>query len=143
MTPKVTKRIRSRPGKAAPESVVSGIARAAASETAPRIPDQELTMRSRQVERFSLCEGRRSTRRNAAVVPKPQAKRIAITTSAASSAYQAASPVLKLVWPRPSMITGSCRPISTKSVALSMKVSNSQTVSVCRRVCGPASSGAR
>ncbi len=54
MTPKVTKRIRSRPGKAAPESVVSGIARAAASDTAPRIPAQELTIRSRQVERFAF-----------------------------------------------------------------------------------------
>ncbi len=76
-------------------------------------------------------------------MPKPQAKRIAITTSEASSAYQAACPTLKLVSRRPSTITGSCRPISTKSVALSRKVSTSQTVSVCNRVCGPCSSGAR
>ena len=37
---KVMNRIRSRPGSGAPASVVSGSARAAASDTAPRIPDQ-------------------------------------------------------------------------------------------------------
>ena len=41
--------IRSRPGKAAPASVCSGIASAAASETAPRIPVQEI--------RAGYCQG--------------------------------------------------------------------------------------
>jgi hypothetical protein len=86
MTPKVTKRIRSRPGNGAPESVVSGNANAAASETAPRIPDQQLTIRSAHVERFSFCEGRRSIARTRTVVPKPQTKRMATTASAASTA---------------------------------------------------------
>ena len=40
MTAKVRKRISSRPGNGSPASVASGIASAAASETAPRIPDQ-------------------------------------------------------------------------------------------------------
>jgi hypothetical protein len=43
MTQKVRKMIRSRSGKGAPASVVRGSARAAASETAPRIPDHEMT----------------------------------------------------------------------------------------------------
>ena len=38
MTPKVMKRIRSRSGNAAPATVVSGMASAAASETTPRTP---------------------------------------------------------------------------------------------------------
>ena len=43
MTPKVRKMISWRSGKLSPASVVSGSASAAASETAPRIPDQATT----------------------------------------------------------------------------------------------------
>jgi hypothetical protein len=43
MTANVRKRIRFRSGNASPASVVSGIASAAASETPPRMPDQEIS----------------------------------------------------------------------------------------------------
>ena len=43
MTANVRKRIRSRPGNGSPAPVVNGIASAAASETPPRIPDQEIS----------------------------------------------------------------------------------------------------
>src|SRR2546430_8955737 len=42
ITPKVRKIIRSRCGNAAPDLMVKGIARAAASETPPRIPAQPI-----------------------------------------------------------------------------------------------------
>ena len=43
MTAKVRNRITSRPGNGSPASVESGIASAAASETAPRIPDHVIS----------------------------------------------------------------------------------------------------
>jgi hypothetical protein len=42
ITQKVRKMIRSRSGNDRPASVLKGIASAAARETAPRIPDQEI-----------------------------------------------------------------------------------------------------
>jgi hypothetical protein len=60
ITPKVTKMITSRSGKGLP-SAVSGMARAAASETAPRIPLHPEISRSRALTRRSTCAGRRSS----------------------------------------------------------------------------------
>jgi hypothetical protein len=48
MITKVRNSSRSRCGKGAPERTVSGSAKAAASETTPRIPAQETTSGSRQ-----------------------------------------------------------------------------------------------
>lgn len=60
MTENVRKMIRSRFGKRWP-SVVKGIASAAASETEPRIPLQEPTIRVRQSERRARWLSRRSS----------------------------------------------------------------------------------
>lgn len=47
MTPEVTKTMKARSGKGAPESRVSGTESATASETAPRNPAKPLTTRAR------------------------------------------------------------------------------------------------
>ena len=84
MTPNVRKMTRSRFGKASPASVVKGRARAAASETAPRIPAQPMMTDARPgfwIGRF--------TRRIHAVRYVPgttQRKRAAITASETAAA---------------------------------------------------------
>jgi hypothetical protein len=57
ITPKVMKMIRFRAGNGPPPSTWSGIASAAASDTAPRIPDQAITA-------FACHEGAGSSIRN-------------------------------------------------------------------------------
>jgi len=81
MTQKVMNRIRSRPGKGSPASVVTGTARAAASDTAPRMPAQATSVRACQVPRRARWAGRRSRARTITVMPKTQANRVAITTA--------------------------------------------------------------
>jgi hypothetical protein len=60
--------------------VLIGIASAAASDTAPRIPTHEPRKRGRQPARRASCDGRRSRVRMRTVVAKIHAKRAAITT---------------------------------------------------------------
>jgi hypothetical protein len=147
ITAKVTKRIRSRPGSGSPASVVSGSASAAARETAPRIPDQAATTRSRQLARRSRCCGRRSRARMIPVTPKLQASRVTITSAVTRAVTRApsaiASPALIPEDFSPSTITGSCRPIRMKRVALRRKTRISQTAKDCRRTVGVTSSGDR
>ena len=80
ITEKVRKRIRSRPGNGAPASVSSGSARAAASETAPRIPAQERKTAPRQFDiRLAIHFGAWST-------ANTHAKRRTITVRLTSAA---------------------------------------------------------
>ena len=99
MTANVRKRTRSRPGNGSPESVESGSASAAASETAPRIPAQERKTPPRQLDmrpasHFGAC---RTT--------KTHAKRTATTVRLTSAAYPISARVEMLS--RASTTTGS------------------------------------
>ena len=72
--------MRSRPGKPSPASVWSGSASAAASETAPRMPDHERKTASRQLSTRSLAAG------GANRTTKTHANRTAITVRLTSAA---------------------------------------------------------
>ena len=87
-------RIRSRSGSGAPASVSSGSASAAASETAPRIPAQEATIRTRAPARRSRCWGRRSRARMTYGIVKLKAKRAPITVAQTSADQPTSSPVV-------------------------------------------------
>ena len=93
ITQNVMKRIRSRAGKGSPASVLIGIASAAASDTAPRMPTQEPRKRVRQSARRARCDGRRSRVRMTTVVPKTHAMRTAITTPQMAAASTRSSRV--------------------------------------------------
>ena len=80
MTEKVRKRIRSRPGNAAPASVSSGSASAAASDSAPRMPAQERNTAPRQLDT------RRAIHFGAWSTAKTHANRSAITVRLTSAA---------------------------------------------------------
>ena len=123
MTAKARKTINDRPGNAAPASVRSGSASAAASETAPRIPIQPISAAS------SHRGASPRLRRRSACGPytngKTQASRTAITVAAT----MAASPISVDADCPPSalQIGRSWRPTSTKRSEFARNVSVPQT----------------
>ena len=77
------------PGSGAPRSVSSGSARAAASVTAPRIPDHATTVRGAQPTRRSTWAGRRSSARMTYGVVWTQRNRVPTTAAIVAKAYPA------------------------------------------------------
>ena len=129
MTPNVRKMIRSRFGKASPASVVSGRARRCCEETAPRIPAQPMTIDA--LPGFWIGRFSGASTRSDKVPGTTQRKRAAITASETTAAYPTRR--RRRVAGRASRITGSCRPISTKSNAFRMKnvISHGETLEPC------------
>ena len=106
-------------------------ASAAASDTEPRMPDHATIIRVRQPARRA-CSGRRSSARMTNGVVCSQAMRVRITARLTATDWpmsvRADCPA------RPSRMSGSCRPMSTNSSALSRNTSVSHTAKPCRRM---------
>ena len=83
---KVRKSSRSREGKRDPSCVVSGIEKATASETTPRIPAHEMTNGTAHCGAGSRASSRGSRRRGRYVEGKTQTNRAAISASSSTAA---------------------------------------------------------
>ncbi len=129
----------SRPGNGAPPSIVSGIARAAASDTPPRIPDHPRTSGIRQVGYGSRSLILLNRKRGTYASGKTNASRIRITAAQTPAAESASSLVDH---PSSSSSTrGICSPTRAKSAALRMNVRIVQKASPWSRVSAFVSSG--
>ena len=118
------KTIRSRPGSGAPASVSSGISRAAAIVTAPRMPLQPTNARCCHGgvgSRSRMCG---NSQRGTQAAGKIQIRRRAITVSAITAAWPISD---QPPWPDSPSSTGrSWSPISPNRRTLSRKVTTSQ-----------------
>ena len=133
----VRKMSRSRSWNGAPEAVVKGSARAAASETTPRMPAQESTTSSRQAVRVSARERRGWASQS---VTNIQTKRTTTTLPQTSSATPT-SPSSGLP-ARRITIVGNCRPIKINTRPSSRNTSVSHTARPCTRVSASINDGA-
>ena len=124
MTANARKMISSRSGNGAPASVDSGIASAAASETAPRIPDQQTitpcTPGRRQVA------ATRMPRSAGGRYAKGTVSRNRISTTAPHTARPLTSSSFHVHASSPSRIAGSWSPMSANRTALRAKVKIAQ-----------------
>ena len=116
MTANVRKRIRSRPGTSV------GSASAAASETAPRKPAQEMITGACHGGYGSRSRMLRKSSRGTYVKIGTKMRRITTTATATIAASRSSVPVTS----RRSVMPRSCRPTSAKSSALTRNVRISQ-----------------
>ena len=126
ITEKVRKRIRSRSGNGAPASVWSGIASAAASETAPRMLDQATSVTSFQPRRRPL--GPAISRAHAAVEEaQPEPRRSARRSRPRETSDRVAEQLAAVVALERVERAGSSSPIRMNRTALSRNWRISQT----------------
>ena len=129
---KVRKRMRLRCGKVPPPCTVSGIEKAMARETTPRIPAQPMTNGPFQVGFSSRSRIRADSMRGRKVAGYTHTNRAATTTRKTAIAYQAARPPPYA--PRPLRTTGSCSPIRANTADSRTNATIFQTASSWRRV---------
>ncbi len=131
MTVNARKTISARSGNGAPESVKFGIASAAASETAPRIPVQAMN---------AVCRhGSLDPESGVARAVKTQTIRATITAIEMSRPSCTSDSADRS--PSASTIAGSCRPTRTNRSALTRKTRIAQKAAPERRTSGVVSSG--
>ena len=126
-TTKVRNRISARAGNSGPAFTVSGIAKAAASDTTPRIPAQATTNAPRADGAFS----RESSRGSSAIGITHS---IRTTTTVTSTATAATISELRLCPRSPESTVGSCSPMSRNTNDSSTTSAAFHTAVSCSRV---------
>ena len=133
-TTKVRNKIASRAGNCDPSSTVSGMAKAAARLTTPRIPAHDTTNTAPGCGDGSRSRIRGNSRAPY-VAPNTQTMRIAMVAANTAAAAQQIAAVDRS--PRPSMTCGSWSPMSRNTNDSRMASIERQTAVSCRRVAYP------